>query len=47
MAFGEIDLIPAQINGLSHPQSMASHNQDQRAVALPVAALASGLDELV
>jgi hypothetical protein len=43
MALREIDLVPAQIDGLSHPQTVASHDQHQRAIALPVAAFARGL----
>ena len=39
MALSEIQLIPAQIDGLSHPQTMAGHKQDQRAIALPITAL--------
>jgi len=46
MPFGEIDLIPLEIDGLGHTQAMASHQQDQCAVPLAVAALTSGFDEL-
>src|SRR5215472_5802053 len=29
MPFGEIDLVPLEIDGLGHPQAMPSHEQDQ------------------
>jgi hypothetical protein len=35
----EVDLAPFEINGLADPQSMPSHQQDQRRVAMPIAAL--------
>src|SRR5262245_21687124 len=47
MAFHEIDLIPMQIDGLSHPQPMPGHDEDQRGIALPIAALAGCLDKPV
>jgi len=46
MPFGEIDLIPLEIDGLGHPQAVASHEQDQCGVTLPIAAFTSGFDEL-
>jgi hypothetical protein len=33
MALGEINLIPAQINGFSHAQAMPSHDEDQGGIA--------------
>jgi hypothetical protein len=44
--FGEIDLIPLEIDSLGHARTVASHDQDQCGVTLPTAALPSGLDEL-
>ena len=35
-----------QIDGLSHPQPVAGHDEDQGCVPLTIAALASRLDEL-
>ena len=29
VALGEVDLIPAKIDGLSHPQTVPSHDEDQ------------------
>jgi hypothetical protein len=43
---GEVDLIPFQINGLTHPEPMSSHQQDQGCVTLAIAALTRGADEL-
>jgi hypothetical protein len=43
---GEVDLIPFQINGLTHPEPMSSHQQDQGCVTLAMAALTRGADEL-
>ena len=45
--FGEIDLIPFEIDSLGHPQAVSSHDQEQRGVTLPIAALTGGFDELV
>src|SRR5262252_3912399 len=46
MPFGEIDLIPLEIDGLGHPQAVARHDQDQCGVTLPVATLTRCFDEL-
>src|SRR5215472_12215238 len=47
VSFGEIDLIPLEIDGLGHPQAVSSHEQDQCGVTLPIATLTRRLDELV
>src|SRR5215831_18778836 len=47
VAFAEIDLIPMQINSLSHPQAVTGHDEDQRGIPLAMAALAGCLDEPV
>src|SRR5215831_16484907 len=47
VAFAEIDLIPMQINSLSHPQAVTGHDEDQRGIPLAIAALAGCLDEPV
>ena len=39
-------LIPFKINRLADPEPMPSHDQDKRGIPMPVAALASGADEL-
>jgi hypothetical protein len=40
----EVDLTPFEIDGLADPQSMSGHDQDQRRVTMPIAALARGVD---
>jgi len=47
VAFAEIDLIPMQINSLTHPQAVTGHDEDQRGIPLAIAALAGCLDEPV
>src|SRR5215471_5560178 len=47
VAFAEIDLIPMQINSLSHPQAVTGHDEDQRGIALAIAAFAGGLNQPV
>src|SRR5215470_11609924 len=47
MAFAEIDLIPVQIDGLSDPQAMPGHDEDQRSIALAMAAFAGCLNQPV
>jgi hypothetical protein len=46
MPFGEIDLIPLEIDGLGHPQAVPSHEQDQCGVTLPIATFTRRFDEL-
>src|SRR5262245_18821302 len=46
MPFGEIDLVPLEIDGLGHPQAMPSHEQDQCGVTLPITTLTRRFDEL-
>jgi len=43
----EVELIPPQVNGLSDPQAMPGHDEDQRGIALAMAAFAGYLDQPV
>ena len=46
MRVGEVDLIPFEINRLTHPQAMPRHDEDQRRVTMPIAAFVGSADEL-
>ena len=43
----EVDLTPFEINGLTDPQAVAGHEQDQRRITMPIAALTRGADQFV
>jgi hypothetical protein len=44
VTLGKVHLIPFEVYGLGDPQTMASHQQDQRGITVPISALAGCLD---
>src|SRR5205085_8750297 len=47
MALRRVDLIPAQVDSLSHTQAVACHEKHQRGIPPAVAAVATSLYELL